>query len=75
MLATNIDADGVDVENLPFYHYYVMGIVSQIAGWADEYEPQLASAYSQARRAMVHHAAMIAQPDGRLPMLGATAVI
>ncbi|HJS57664.1 MAG TPA: alginate lyase family protein [Vicinamibacteria bacterium] len=73
MLSSNIDADGVDIENSPFYHYYVMGIVSQIAAWAALWEPALAPPYTDARRRMVHHAAMIVQPDGRLPMLGATA--
>jgi hypothetical protein len=73
MLQTNIDADGVDVENSPFYHYYVMGMVSQIAAWANSWEVALAPAYTDARQRMVHHAAMIVQPDGRLPMLGATA--
>jgi len=73
MLATNVDADGVDIENSPFYHYYVMGIASQIAAWAAEHETELAPAYTDARRRMTHHAAMVVQPDGRLPMLGATA--
>jgi hypothetical protein len=73
MLATNVDADGVDIENSPFYHYYVMGMASQIAAWAAEHEPELSPAYTSARRRMIHHAAMIVQPDGRLPMLGATA--
>lgn len=73
MLATNLDADGVEVENSPFYHYYVMGLVSQIAAWSATWEPGLAAAYSDARRRMVHHAAAIVQPDGFLPMLGATA--
>jgi len=73
MLATNVDADGVDIENSPFYHYYVMGMASQIAAWAAEHEPELAPAYTDARRRMTHHAATIVQPDGRLPMLGATA--
>ncbi len=73
MLASNIDADGVDVENSPFYHYYVMGIVSQIAAWTAQWETGLAREYSDGRRRMVHHAAAIVQPDGFLPMLGATA--
>lgn len=73
MLRTNVDADGVDIENSPFYHYYVLGMVSQIGAWGEQWEPALAPTYGAARRAMLPYAAAIVQPDGRLPMLGATA--
>jgi hypothetical protein len=73
MIASNLDADGVDIENSPFYHYYVLGIVAQIARWANAYEPALAPSYDAAQRAMLPYAGAIVQPDGRLPMLGATA--
>jgi hypothetical protein len=73
MRSTNIDADGVDVENSPFYHMYVLGIVGAIATWAKDHEPSVSPAYTTTRNAMLHYAAYIAQPDGKLPMLGATA--
>jgi hypothetical protein len=72
MLRTNIDRDGVDVENSPFYHYYVLGLVSQIGSWAERHEPSLGRDYRRAARRMLPYAAAIAQPDGRLPMLGAS---
>ena len=40
MLDNTVDADGVEVENSPFYHVYVLGLVSQIAAWAERYEPE-----------------------------------
>ncbi len=40
MLTNTIDADGVEVENSPFYHVYVLGLVYQIAQWAKAYEPR-----------------------------------
>jgi hypothetical protein len=50
MLANTIDADGVEVENSPFYQVYVLGLVDQIAQWAKHYEPTLAAPYSEAAR-------------------------
>jgi hypothetical protein len=73
MLGTTIDADGVEVENSPFYHVYVLGLVAEIATWAARYEPGIAPAYTAAARKMLRYAALITQPDGYLPMLGATA--
>jgi hypothetical protein len=73
MLTNTIDADGVEVENSPFYHVYVLGLVYQIAQWAAQYEPALAPAYTAAAEKMLTYAADITQPNGYLPMLGATA--
>jgi hypothetical protein len=73
MLDTTIDADGVEVENSPFYHVYVLGMVAEIATWAARYEPRLATPYRTAARKMLRYAAYVTQPDGTLPMLGATA--
>jgi peptidoglycan/xylan/chitin deacetylase (PgdA/CDA1 family) len=73
MLRTNIDRDGVDIENSPYYHYYVLELVSQIARWAEANdEPAIARAYGRAERKMLVYAADIVQPDGRLPSLGAS---
>jgi hypothetical protein len=73
MLTNTIDADGVEVENSPFYQVYVLGLVYQIAQWAKQYEPELAAAYSQAATKMLTYTADVTQPNGYLPMLGATA--
>jgi Heparinase II/III-like protein/Concanavalin A-like lectin/glucanases superfamily/Heparinase II/III N-terminus len=73
MLVNTIDADGVEVENSPFYQVYVLGLVYQIAQWAKRYEPALATPYSEAASKMLAYTAEITQPNGYLPMLGATA--
>ena len=73
MLDANLDSDGVEVENSPFYHVYVLGLVYQIAQWASLYEPALAPSYTQAAQRMLRYAAYVTQPSGYLPMLGATA--
>jgi hypothetical protein len=73
MLTNTIDADGVEVENSPFYQVYVLGLVYQIAQWAKHYEPTLAAPYSEAATKMLSYTADVTQPNGYLPMLGATA--
>jgi hypothetical protein len=73
MLVNTIDADGVEVENSPFYQVYVLGLVYQIAQWAKHYEPALAAPYSEAASKMLRYTAAVTQPNGYLPMLGATA--
>lgn len=73
LLTTAIDADGVMVENSPYYHVYVLGLVSEIAEWSRQHEPALAAGYTAAARRMLRHAAYVTQPNGYLPMLGATA--
>lgn len=73
LLTSAIDADGVMVENSPYYHVYVLGLVSEIAEWSRQYEPALAADYAAAARRMLRHAAYVTQPSGYLPMLGATA--
>ena len=73
MLSNTIDADGVEVENSPFYQVYVLGLVYQIAQWAERYEPALATPYLQAATKMLRYTADVTMPNGYLPMLGATA--
>jgi hypothetical protein len=73
MLSNTIDADGVEVENSPFYQVYVLGLVYQIAQWAKHYEPELAGPYSETASKMLRFTADVTEPDGYLPMLGATA--
>ena len=72
MLATNLDEDGVDIENSPFYHLFVMGLVGQIGSWLDDYEPSRAAPWLEATTRMTHYLAYVTQPNGRLPWLGAT---
>jgi Heparinase II/III-like protein/Concanavalin A-like lectin/glucanases superfamily/Heparinase II/III N-terminus/Bacterial Ig domain len=73
MLSNAIDADGVEVENSPFYQVYVLGLVYQIAQWAKRYEPTLAAPYTEAATKMLRFTADVTEPNGYLPMLGATA--
>jgi hypothetical protein len=72
MLETNLDEDGVDIENSPFYHLFVLGLVGQIGAWLADYEPTRAAPWLDAATRMTHYLAYVTQPNGRLPWLGAT---
>jgi len=72
MRQTNVDADGVDIENSPFYHQYVLGMIVQIGLWAEQYEPTVGDTYMPTAKSMLKYLAYVARPDGELPMLGAS---
>ncbi len=65
-----VDPDGVEVEQSPYYHLYVMAFVWQIQDWATTHEaivpPDLGARIGQ----MVRYASLVAQPDGEIPMIG-----
>jgi hypothetical protein len=72
MRRTNVDADGVDIENSPFYHQYVLGMIAQIALWAKQFEPSVGDTYEPTAASMLKYLAYVARPDGEVPMLGAS---
>lgn len=72
MRTTNVDTDGVDIENSPFYHQYVLGMISQVAQWAIQYEPSVGETFLPTSKSMLKYLAYVAQPDGELPLLGAS---
>lgn len=72
MRTTNIDADGVNIEISPFYHMFVLGLVTQIGAWLSVHEPSIAPGWESTKRAMIRYLAYVTQPNGRLPTLGAT---
>jgi hypothetical protein len=75
LMAYAIDDDGVEVENSPFYHYYVLTFTTEIERWARQYAVPLASDYTARRLSMLRYATLIPQPDGALPLLGATVAL
>lgn len=73
LVVDQIGPDGVQVENSPFYHVFVLGLMIQIGNWAATWEPELGRFYADNLKRMYRYAAYITQPDGYLPLLGATA--
>ena len=72
LMADTVDADGVEVENSPFYHFYVLGFAHQIARWADAYGVPLPEEFNGAVARMIPYATLILQPDGEIPLLGSS---
>ncbi len=67
-----VDIDGVEVENSPFYHFYVMRFSADIAAWADRNAVGLPDTFSQRLENMTDYAAWIVMPDSRVPLLGSS---
>jgi hypothetical protein len=67
-----VDPDGVEVENSPFYHFYVMSAVMQDIEWATLHAVPIDPGFAQRVDAMLSYATLVPQPDGRLPLLGST---
>src|SRR5262249_41969843 len=55
-----------------FYHQYVLGLIAQIGLWAEQYEPAVGETYMPTAKSMLTYLAYVAQPDGELPLLGAS---
>lgn len=67
-----IAPDGFIVENSVYYHFYVMAQVWMLVGWAKQYDVKLPGNLWAAVDRMVYVGARIIQPDGNIPMLGAS---
>jgi hypothetical protein len=72
LMAEAVDADGVEVENSPFYHFYVLGFAYQIARWAEAHGVPLPAEFRSAVARMIPYATLILQPDGEIPLLGSS---
>ncbi len=72
LLDNVIAPDGFIIENSVYYHFYVMAQVWMLVGWAQEHDVKLPENVLPTVERMVHLGAHIIQPDGNIPMLGAS---
>lgn len=73
MLAGMVDADGVQIEQSPYYHFYVFEFFQQIHTWAARHGIDVgASALGETVDRMLRFASYVTQPDGTIPLLGAS---
>ena len=72
LMTEAVDADGVEKENSPFYHFYVLGFALQIQRWARAHDVPLSSSFDAAVAGMIPFATYALQPDGMIPELGAS---
>ena len=72
LMVNSVDVDGVELENSPFYHFYVLSFAYQINRWARRYGVPLSGDFETAMRGMVPYATFVLQPDGSIPLAGAS---
>ncbi len=73
MLAEMVDADGVQIEQSPYYHFYVLEFFSQIRTWALRHGIDTGSSpLDDTVDRMLRYASYVTQPDGMIPLLGAS---
>jgi len=67
-----VDEDGVEAEQSPYYHMYVLSFAWQIFDWADAYDVPVSAFFRDRIDDMVHYATYVAAPDGTVPMVGSS---
>lgn len=72
MLEAVLDADGVEVEQSPFYHFYFLTGFWQIYHWAHAQGIPLSRRAEERTRQMLRYATHIVAPDGEVPMIGSS---
>jgi hypothetical protein len=75
LIDKTVDADGVEVENSPFYHFYVLSSLLEISAWAEANSVPLSPKTDRAVDKMVRYATYITLPDGQIPLLGASVTL
>lgn len=68
----NVADDGVQVEQSPFYHFYVLNFFWQLHDWNQAWDIWDDPAFAAAVDGMVDFATYVTQPDGHLPLIGST---
>jgi hypothetical protein len=71
-MLNSVDGDGVELENSPFYHFYVLSLAYQIDRWARHYGIPLPEGFQTTLTSMVSYATFVLQPDGSIPLAGAS---
>ncbi|MEA3511376.1 MAG: heparinase II/III family protein, partial [Actinomycetota bacterium] len=74
LMVEAVDPDGVEVENSPFYHFYVMAFVADIAAWAERNDITLPTTLSGRLDKMADYAAWILMPNGQVPLVGSSVI-
>lgn len=67
-----IDADGVLIENSPYYDFYELDKFWQIYRYGQELGLDLSPRLEPTLKKMIRYATYILQPDGSVPLLGAS---
>ncbi|WP_433304329.1 heparinase II/III domain-containing protein [Actinoplanes sp. CA-030573] len=69
---STIDADGVENEKSPFYHFYVLEFLTQTVRWAAANHIALPPGLAERVDQMVRYATLVLWPDGQVPLEGSS---
>jgi hypothetical protein len=72
LMETAVDPDGVEIENSPFYHLYVLTFCTQDLFWAQRYGVNLGDSFGRRTAAMLPYVSFNTMPNGHLPQQGAS---
>jgi len=67
-----IDVDGVEVENSPYYEFYVLNTLGEIHQWAERSGIAVPDTIESAINRMTRFAADMVMPNGHSPLVGAS---
>ncbi len=71
-LTNVVDADGVLIENSPYYHFYTLEKYWEIYHYAQVHNFPIDNIFNERLSKMITYASYILQPDAQVPLLGAS---
>lgn len=75
LMGDTVDDDGVEVEDSPFYHFYVLSFVTQDSRWMHAYGVPLPDGFDDKIARMFDYATQAPMPDGQVPLLGSSVAL
>jgi hypothetical protein len=72
LMGDAVDDDGVEIENSPFYHFYVLSFVTQDSRWMHAYGVPLPDGFDDKLSRMFAYATYAPMPNGKVPLLGSS---
>jgi hypothetical protein len=75
LMFDTVDDDGVEVEDSPFYHFYVLSFVAQDSKWMHAYDVPVPDQFDERMGLMLDYATYAPQPNGYVPLLGSSVTL
>jgi len=71
-LTVMVDADGVLIENSPYYHFYTLEKYWELYNFSKRQNSPISDIFNERLQAMISYATYILQPNKEVPLLGAS---
>jgi hypothetical protein len=75
LMGDAIDGDGVEIEDSPFYHFYVLSFVAQDSHWMHSYAVPLPDGFDAKLSLMFGYATYSPMPTGQVPLLASSVAL